>query len=94
MAKYAYHRLDAPHIAVRTALRAAGAKVFDLKGCGGLPDLLVVHRGKAWPLEVKTKTGKLTADQMRVFAEFAAAGLPVVIVRSVEDALAVIGVRR
>ena len=73
------------------ALRKVGASVLDLADVGrGCPDLLVGYAGHDWLVEVKTPTGKLTADEV-VFAQTWRGHICVV--RSVEDALAVIGIR-
>lgn len=61
------------------ALQSAGVQVWQLSGAG-LPDLLCFSHGRYIPLEVKTRTGKLTRVQ-------AAASNPWPIVRSAEDAL-------
>lgn len=52
-------------------------------------DLLLLHRGQVMLVEVKGKTGTLTSDQKR-FAE----NWPLHVVRSVDDAIALITGRR
>lgn len=52
-------------------------------------DLLAQHRGQILLIEVKTKDGRLTADQAR-FAE----NWPMHVVRTVDDAIALIQGRR
>jgi hypothetical protein len=82
-------RRDANHQEIVAALRQAGAAVLDLADVGhGCPDLLVYYAGRFWLLEVKTPTGKLTSDEA-LFAQT----WPVCVVRSVAEALAVIGIR-
>lgn len=45
--------------------RKAEAFVQDLHGVAhGCPDLLICHRGRWWPVEIKDKRGKLTPDQV------------------------------
>lgn len=87
MARYAYHQLDANHRAIRDGLEAVGASV-DVKG----PlDLLVGFRGRNYLLEVKTAKGKLRASQERFLGRWRGQAATV---RSVEEALAVIGCSR
>jgi len=73
-------RRDTNERTIIDALRAIGCDVWQVSGAG-LPDLLVrTTTGSYVPMEVKTKSGKLT----RVQAQQAA---PWPIVRSIEDAL-------
>lgn len=73
---------DATEGPIVEILRAYGAEVHRISGAG-LPDLLVRYRGVWTPLEVKSKTGRLTKAQ-------AAISWPVV--RNAPDALSAIGV--
>lgn len=84
MAKYAYHRLDANHQAIRDALEQAGASVDPR--CPA--DLLVGFRGRNYLLEVKTSKGKLRASQETFRAGWRG---HYAVVRSVEEALTVVG---
>ena len=71
------------------ALRGVGATVRPLHAVGrGVPDLLVGFRGTNYLLEVKGRRGRLTADQVTFFDEWRGAAQ---VVRSVDDALRVIG---
>lgn len=70
---------------VKTALELAGWKVFRLS-MPGWPDLLCVRAGKVRLVEVKTPKGKLKPAQAAFFPILAACGLPVVVVRSGEEA--------
>lgn len=80
-------RLDNNHVDIVEALRGAGALVLSLAGAGGgVPDLLVCYRGRFCLMEVKSKRGKLGADQLA----FMSHGWPVEVVKSVDDALAVL----
>ncbi len=56
----------------------------------GWPDIMGVHRGTAFALEVKTATGKATPRQIRELAKWQLAGARVGVVRSVDDALAIV----
>jgi len=69
------------------ALRGVGATVRHLNA-PGIPDLLVGYRGVNYLLEVKTKTGKLTAAEQTFFDEWRG---QCAIVRTVDEALKVIG---
>ncbi len=95
-------RVDANHAEVRDALRQRGWDVEDFSNIGGgIPDLLAVHRWRqhswrgrlAYLVEVKDgekppSARRLTAAQERVHAAFSAAGIPVVVVTSVTEAMA------
>lgn len=74
---------DANEKAIRAALEAVGATVTPISGKGA-PDLLVQRQGTLYAFEVKSAKGKQTAAQLD-------SQWP--IVRSVEEALQVIGVK-
>jgi Holliday junction resolvase len=76
---------DANEKAIVEALEAYGAYVFRVSG-EGVPDLFVHYRGVWTPLEVKAKRGTLTKRQ-------AAVTHAIPIVRTVDEALAAIGVK-
>lgn len=84
MAKYSYHRLDRNHDEISEALLNVGASVSET----GPLDLIVGFRGLNYLLEVKTKNGKLRPSQERFFSTWAGQRA---LVRSVDDALRVIG---
>lgn len=54
------------------------------------PDIVGTHHGQAIALEVKTPTGKVTKRQTHELAKWRRGGALCGVVRSVEDALAVI----
>lgn len=84
---------DANQAEIVEALRKAGASVLDLADVGhGCPDLLVGYAGRDWLIlmEIKTPTGKLTPDEV-LFAQTWHGH--VYVVRSIDEALAVIGIR-
>lgn len=89
-----HKKIDANHPQIVQALRDAGAGVESLASIGGgCPDLLVAFNGKLYLMEVKTLRGRLTRAQRAWFAEWYDAGHGTVyIVRTVEQALAVIGI--
>lgn len=86
------------------ALRVKGWTVWELfKGTArggqawctkGLPDLYVFRPGFACWLEVKDDLGSLAPAQRDRHAELNAAGLPVYVVRSIDEAFAALGVQR
>lgn len=87
-------RKDANHGEIVKALERVGCRVVDLSRLGGgVPDLLVSYRnGKRREtvlVEIKTKDGKVNARQQA----FEADGWEVFVVRSIEDALAVVGLK-
>lgn len=78
------------------------AKVLGSAGYGppvqigrvGQPDLLLLVDGRALGLELKSATGRVSAGQVTCHAAWRMCGTPVVVVRSVEDALAAIALVR
>jgi hypothetical protein len=84
-------RTDAVHAEIVKALRKVGCQVLDLSRVGeGCPDLLVRRRnGEPALIEVKTPRGRLTPDQQRFIADWP----ETIVARSVDDALAAVGVR-
>lgn len=68
------------------ALELAGWTVVRVSDTG-FPDLVAVRRGVLRLLEVKGPKGELTEAQVKLHQRLAAAGLPVAIVRSPEEAL-------
>lgn len=56
----------------------------------GWPDIVGVHRGVPICLEAKTATGKASARQLHELGKWEQAGAVVGIVRSVDEAMAVI----
>lgn len=81
-------RVDANQALIVAALRAAGAVVWDTHCLGhGYPDLTISYNGHTHLLEVKSARGRLTAAEQKFIAQWDA---PVHVVRTVEDALAVL----
>jgi len=54
----------------------------------GVPDLIVFHAGRAIGIELKTKTGRLSAAQVSCHASFQRCGVRVVVCRSLDDVIA------
>ncbi|MBU1457007.1 MAG: hypothetical protein KKD01_20020 [Proteobacteria bacterium] len=89
MTRYAA-KTDANQQKIIDALRAAGATVECLSAVGsGCPDIAVGYQGFTYFMEVKTNKGKLTPDQVEWHASWRG---QVAIVRSVDEALELIGV--
>jgi len=87
LARFAKKR-DTAEAAIVTALRAAGCRVWQLDRPF---DLLIGHHGRFVVLEVKTGTRKATESQQDELRACRAGGLPVYLVRSVDDALCAVG---
>jgi hypothetical protein len=91
-------RLDKNQGEIIEALEAVGATVLDASGVGfGVPDLIVGHMGVNHLMEVKNPANRygrkgLTKKQQKWADGWN--GAPVAIVRSPEDALAALGVRK
>lgn len=84
-------RIDANHAEIVGALRGVGAHVQSLADLGrGVPDLLVGFRGRWVVIEVKGPRGKLTAAEQS-WVDECGTRAPVHVVRSVDQALRVIG---
>ena len=84
-------RTDRNHAVVRDALRQAGWFVKDCSAIGGgWPDLFAAKPGRCLLVEVKNgaksaSRRQLTAAQVQLHKELAAAGFPVVILTSVDQ---------
>lgn len=89
-------RTDANHAEIVAAFRQAGASVYDASPMGkGFPDLIVGHHGKNHLVEIKNPQSSYgRAGLSKRQADFAAtwAGAPVMIIRTVEEGLKLIGV--
>lgn len=82
-------KVDNNHGEIRDALRERGFTVSDFSHIGGgFPDLGVFLDDRTVLLEVKSKRGKLTPAQKAFHALWKG---PLYVVRSVVEALAVIG---
>ena len=61
-----------------------------MKGLGvraGVADLILIHRGRPFALELKSDSGRATAEQMAFVQAFNAAGGHAAIVRGLDSAL-------
>lgn len=54
-------------------------------GRSGIPDVCLIHEGRAYCLELKTAKGTLSTAQKACHADLAIAGVPVVVCRSLLD---------
>jgi hypothetical protein len=84
-------KIDLNQPAIVDALRKVGVTVVSLASVGnGIPDLLAGKHDKVWLIEVKGPKGKLTPAQVEFMATWPGV---VHIVRSVDDALRLVGVQ-
>lgn len=89
-------KVDANQPAIVDALRKIGACVIDLSGVGvGVMDLLVIYRGMTHMIEIKNparkqKNGGLTPAQIERHAEIGRAGGEVHIIRTIDEAIALV----
>lgn len=54
----------------------------------GVPDIIIIHRGTSFGLEVKSKTGTLSISQRSMFPRLRECGMRIEVVRSLDEALA------
>lgn len=87
-------RRDANHVAIVGALEKLGFIVYDTAAVPKGVDLFVRNRswpaGRWEPLELKTDSGELTPAQVMLHAEWAAKGIKVHVVESLDEALEVL----
>lgn len=91
------HRTDANHASILRALRMCGAYVIDTSDSkrAGL-DCVVAFRGRLYPIEIKDGTKamsaqKLTDAELDTLSGLRSVGVQHYVVRSVDEALRVIG---
>jgi VRR-NUC domain len=53
----------------------------------GVPDIIIVHQGRAYAIELKTETGRLTEVQAEAIAALERAGAFTAVCRGLNDAL-------
>ena len=83
-------KIDMNQPEIVDALRKVGVSVVSLASIGqGCPDLLAAKGEKVWLIEVNGPKGKLTPDQQRFVLDWRGV---VHIVRTVDDALQLVGV--
>lgn len=86
--------LDLRHVGKYARVYAGGYGPPVQIGRTGQPDLLLLIEGRALGLELKSATGRVSAGQVTCHAAWGAMGTPVVVVRSVAEALMAIEARR
>ena len=65
---------------------AAQSQFLKAGGRAGIPDRIILWKGRAWFLEAKRRTGRLSETQRETFPLVEAAGCSVAVVRSLDDA--------
>lgn len=64
------------------------AGIFKAMGVrSGAPDILLIHKGQAYFMELKAGSGELTDNQRECHTALRAAGAPVIVVRTLDQAL-------
>ena len=77
-------------MAAKAATTRDHARMMTLKKMGltpGVSDLIVLHNGRAFCLEVKTGTGRQSAEQVTFQTAVERIGVPYQVVRSVDEAI-------
>lgn len=88
-----YGKKDSNHKEIVLAYLALGAVCFDMSAMGnGFPDLLVWYKNNFYLVEIKSKDGKLTKDQIKFIYENKIYGIKVHVVKTKIEALSVIGI--
>jgi len=88
--RHRFAKRDANHNAIAKALRQVGCKVLDTSHLGdGAPDAIIAFRGQLVMLEIKTVSGKLTPAEANFHREWE--GQPIYVVRSIEEAVSLVG---
>jgi len=78
--------LDVSDNGAGNVIARAVAKAKCMGMVTGFPDLILLHRGRAYGMEIKAEGGRMSLAQKAVQGDFAAAGVPYAVVRSVDDA--------
>lgn len=74
-----------PNGGSRNIIEAVNLKRQGVKA--GVPDIIIVHRGKALGLELKAKNGSLQESQKVTFPKMRAAGMRIEVARSFGEAI-------
>ena len=83
------YNLGRKKIAIMSAIKKAAGH-YKCASESGIPDITAIYRGIYVGLEVKTKIGRLTKDQVKMHARMHKNGVRVFVVRSVDDVIAVL----
>ena len=69
------------------AITISGGKCYKLESnyCRGMPDRMVLFKGRVWFIELKTRNGKISASQEKRHKDFKQCGIDVIIIRSKEE---------
>lgn len=65
--------------------KARGGKLKAMGLVPGVPDILIVANGRAYWVEIKTATGRLSDDQKATIARLESNGARVCVCRSIDD---------
>lgn len=68
--------------------RAAQARLSRLGLAAGWPDLILLHKGSTFGIELKTQHGRVSPAQRMQHARLRGAGMEIAVCRSVDDVLA------
>ena len=83
-------KVDANQPEIVAALKKVGATIWHTYPLGrGGPDIVVGYGGRSYPMEIKSKDGVLTEDEVKWHKAWQG---NISIVRSVDEALEVIGI--
>lgn len=77
-----------PNEGARTISEASRLKAMGVKA--GIPDLVLVFGGRMYAIEIKTRTGKLSADQEAMIAALTASGAIVAVAYGLDQALSIL----
>lgn len=82
-------KVDRNHPEIVAALRTAGVQVLSLAAIGkGVPDLLLLHRGRLQLVEVKDGSQSPSRRRLTPLQEAFRAAWPVAVIDSADDAIA------
>lgn len=93
MIRFQFSKRDSNHIAIVTALRAAGRQVVELHALGGgCPDILALWPSGFRLMEIKTAKGRDEASQISFRTNYRGPPGTLITVRTITQALAATGV--
>lgn len=82
-------KTDANQAEIARALRDIGCSVHDTAAVGGgFPDLVVGRGGRTYLIEIKTRLGSFTGEQLKFHREWSG---HIAVVRTVAEAFRVVG---
>lgn len=80
---FAFH---CPNGGARTAIE--GAIFKSLGVVAGVPDIIIVHGGRCFALELKSESGRIAPSQIETHERMRAAGAVIGVARGIDEALA------